>query len=196
MIPGMIDRRNLRYVRGVGLPRLVARLFPKRAVRRERHKSQYAFVFGPVAVVVRYWEERLVWTEAGARVDLRRVEPVTGKAHRDGAAGFCVLPVAGGGIWRADLFTMVSGGDGKPHHHFHPRFTRTGVGERAFDPTLSADPVGWTMARLTDLRGLLIDAGAGDVVDRVDYDEHQRALPLIRRAIEACMTPPPRPHRR
>jgi hypothetical protein len=45
------------------------------------------------------------------------------------------------------------------------------------------------MDRLQELRTLLETSGAGDLVDRVDYDEVSRALPAIRAAIEASFEP-------
>src|SRR5436853_6317933 len=88
--------------------RAITRVAPRRAVRQERQKSYYAFVFGPVAVTVRHWEEYGLDVEGGARVELRRCEPVVGPAHRDGAAGFRVLPVGEGGIWRAAIIMVIS----------------------------------------------------------------------------------------
>lgn len=68
---------------------------------------KYVFVLGPVAVTVQHWEERFSELEAGARVEVRRVEPFVGERDRPGAAGFRVMPVSEGGIWRADLFVVV-----------------------------------------------------------------------------------------
>ncbi len=168
--------------------RAISRVAPGHAVRQERQKSCYAFVFGPVAVTVRYWEEFGLDVEGGARVELRRCEPVVGPAHRDGAAGFRVLPVGEGGIWRADLFTVISRPSHEPRYHYHPRFARQDVGRRVFDPALTADPVGWTVRKLEDLRSLLIESGAADIADVVDYDAHTAAMPVIRQSIECCLT--------
>jgi hypothetical protein len=187
----MVSR--LESVRTFVWRRAVARFAPQRAVRQERHKSYYAFVFGPVALTVRYWEEHDLDVEAGARVELRRCEPDVGRAHRDGAAGFRVQSVVKGGIWRADLFRVVSRPGGEPRFHYHPHFSRRGVGRRVFDPALTADPVGWTEHKLADLRSLLDKSGAGDIADEVDYDSFAAAMPLIRRAIEHCLEAPPKP---
>lgn len=148
---------------------------------------KYVFVFGRLAVVVRYWEERGDVVEGGARVELRRVEESTAEPHRPGAAGFRVLPLVEGGIWRADLFTVLSrpGNEGCFHHH--PHFRDGDVGPRVFDDDMAADPVGWTTRRLADLPALLDAAGAGDVTASVDLDEFATALPAMRAAMQACL---------
>jgi hypothetical protein len=90
---------------------------------------KHVFVNGRVAIVVRYWEERASIVDGGARIEIRRVEERTGARHRPGAAGFSVLPVSEGGVWRADLFTVISDG-GKPCFHYHPKFEDDDVGLR------------------------------------------------------------------
>ena len=148
---------------------------------------KYVFVLGPVAVVVQHWEERFSELESGARVEVRRVEPSTGERDRAGAAGFRVLPVSGGGIWRADLFVVVDPPTGEPRYHHHPRFAGGDVGPRVFDPDMGADPPGWTMARLADLPGLLTECGAADLAAAVDPSHLSAALPAVRAAIDACL---------
>ena len=147
---------------------------------------KFVFVNGRVAVTVRYWEERGEVTDGGARVELRRVDQVEGLNHRAGAAGFTVLPVSNGGLWRADLF-MVLSDPGTPCFHYHPRFENNDVGKRCFEDELTADPGSWIASQLADITGLLERCGAGDLVPSVDLDEHQRALPLILAAIDACL---------
>jgi hypothetical protein len=149
---------------------------------------KYAFIFGRVAVTVRYWEQRSDEVEAGARIEVRRVEEAIGDAHRDGAAGFCVLPVSDGGIWRADLFTVISRPGNEPRHHHHPQFEHGHVGDRVFEPELYADPVGWTERKLRDFRTLLVENGAADIADSVDYEEFAAAMPAIRSAIDASLS--------
>ncbi len=148
---------------------------------------KYVFVMGPVAVVVQHWEERFSELESGARVEVRRAEPSTGERDRPGAAGFRVLPVSEGGIWRADLFVVVDPPTSEPRYHHHPRFAGGDVGPRVFDPGIAADPPGWTMARLADLPGLLTGCGAGDLAAVVDPSHLSEALPAIRTAIDACL---------
>ncbi len=149
----------------------------------------YVFVLGPVAVTVRHWEERFSELESGARVEVRRVEPSVGDRDRAGAAGFRVLPVSHGGIWRADLFVVIDPPGGEPRYHHHPRFAGGDVGPRVFDPDMQADPAGWTQSRLADLPALLAGCGAGDLAAGVDPDHLAQALPAIRAAIDACLTP-------
>ena len=149
---------------------------------------KYVFVVGPVAVVVQHWEERFSELESGARVEVRRVEPSVGERDRPGAAGFRVLPVSEGGIWRADLFVVVDPLTSEPRYHHHPRFAGGDVGPRVFDPDLDADPPGWTEARLADLPGLLTECGAADLAAAVDPGRLSEALPAIRAAIDACLT--------
>ena len=147
---------------------------------------EYVFVFGPVAVIVTRCEVPIgPETEAGARVELRRAEVVPG--NRPGTEGLRVLSVTEGGIWRADLLTLVDPPTDEPRYHYHPEYHSGDVGERVFDPDLTADPPGWTMRKLGDFRALLVESGAADVADRVDYDEVAGALPAISAAIDACL---------
>jgi hypothetical protein len=148
---------------------------------------KYVFVNGRAAIVIRYWEERGRLADGGARVEIRRVEQVEGPRHRPGAAGFTVGPVGGGtGIWRADLF-MVLSQPGTPCFHYHPQFESDDVGERVFEPDMAADPRKWIAARLADITGLLEKAGAADVAASMDLEEHERSLPLMLAAVDACL---------
>ena len=155
----------------------------------------YAFVLGPLAVTVRYWEEHDVEdegeVEAGARVELRRVDETVGRAHRPGAEGFTVQPVSHGGLWRADLFTRIQPPDDEPRFHHHPSFRDDDVGTRDFDPEIAEDPVGWTLTQLRDLPRLLDRAGAGDLADQVDRRHLEQVLPAVRAAIDTCLASRP-----
>lgn len=151
---------------------------------------KYAFIFGRVGITVRYWEERNEEIEGGCRVDVRRVEQRLGAKHRAGAAGFCVLPVSEGGIWRSDLLTLLSRPGREPRHHHHPRFEDGDVGRRVFVRDMTDDPKAWTMAKLHDLRALLEESGAEDLAASVDYTEYETALPAIEAAIDACLALP------
>lgn len=154
----------------------------------------YMFMFGPVAVTVRYWEERGDEVEAGARVEVRRAEEVVGTHDRPGAAGWRIGPVSDGGLWRCDLLTVIDPPNGEPRHHHHPAFCDGDVGRRVFDTELTSDPVGWTMAKLVDLPALLVSCGATDLAERVDTSAVERALPAVRSAIEACLHEQPQAH--
>jgi hypothetical protein len=154
---------------------------------KEGTAMKYIFVNGRVAIVVRYWEQSGGGVaEGGARVDLRRVEQVEGRQHREGAAGLTVAPVGDGGIWRADLF-MVLSEPGTSRFHYHPKFTDGDVGDRFTADDLTADPRGWIADQLGDIAGLLEASGAGNLVRSVDLTEHQRALPLILASVDACL---------
>lgn len=145
----------------------------------------HAFIFGPIAITVGYWVQSGVETESGARVEIRRVDHDDLPAAPAGVAGFRVLPVSQG-IWRADLFRNQ---DDEIIYHYHPHFEKGDVGERYLDEALTADPVGWVIAQLADLRPLLIDSGARDLVDQVDYPAVEQALPTVRRAISDAFEP-------
>ena len=151
---------------------------------------KYVFVNGRVAVIVRYWEQHGPVVDGGARVELRRVEQVEGENHRAGAAGFTVLPVSDGGLWRADLF-MVLSEPGTPCFHYHPRFEHQDVGHRFTEDELTASPRQWIAARLTDITGTLDRAGAGDLVPSLDLEQHRRALPAMLAAVDACLAEVP-----
>jgi hypothetical protein len=146
----------------------------------------HAYVFGPIVITVGYWVQRGVDTESGARVEIRRVEYEDIPGTAAGVAGLRFLPVSAG-IWRADLFRDQND---NIIYHYHPHFEKGDVGERSLDERLTADPVGWVMERLADLRSVLIDSGAGDIADAVPYAEVDAVLPTIRVAIEASFTPP------
>lgn len=148
------------------------------------------FINGRVAIVIRYWEQRGDVTEAGARIDIRRVTQVEGEAHRPGAAGATIQPVGGGGgIWRADLFVVLE--DGTGCFHYHPAFRDNDVGDRFEDDGLAEDPRGWIEARLRDLPGLLARAGANELTPSVDMHTHLRTMPLMMVAVDAALAQVP-----
>ena len=145
----------------------------------------HAYIIGPIAITAGHWVQRGADTESGARVEIRRVEHEDIPGAPAGVAGLRLLPVSAG-IWRADLFRDQ---DGNVIYHYHPNFEKGDVGERSFDDRLTADPVGFVIDRLRNLRTLLETSGAGDLVNRVNYAEVERSLPVIRAAIEASFEP-------
>lgn len=148
----------------------------------------YAYIMGRVAVTVRDWVERGDEVEAGARLEVRRVDKVTlPRRHRPGAEGWRVASVGEGGIWRSDILSVV-GGERQPRYHHHPDFSDGDVGPRVFDDDMALDPVTWTMDRISDLPALLIASGAGDLAAEVNPDEVAEALPLIEESIRACLS--------
>lgn len=145
------------------------------------------FVNGRLSIVVRYWEEHIgPIVDGGVRVELRRVSEVTGRKHRAGAAGFTVAPVSDGGLWRADLFAVLTE-PGKHSFHFHPEPANDDVGKRMWDDDLRCDPQGWIAGQLGDLPALLRSCGAEDLLASVDLEEHRRALPVILMAVNTCL---------
>lgn len=151
----------------------------------------YMFMFGAVAITVRYWEETGDDIEGGARVEVRRAGEVIGEHHRPGAAGWRIGPVSEAGIWRSDLLRVISKPGAEPRFHHHPAFHDGDVGPRVFDPALSSDPVEWTIAKLADMPALLRAAGATDIADEIDTVAVDRALPAIRSAIMVCLEQTP-----
>jgi hypothetical protein len=84
-------------------------------------------------------------------------------------------------IWRADLLESVAGPPGSfDRTHHHPVFRGWEPGHRRFVEALSADPLGWVGDRLSDLDGLLEQAGIGrDELDPADAAALKTAVPEI-----------------
>ena len=155
--------------------------------QRSGGEQVYAFILGPVAITVRYWEERDREVEGGARIEVRRVTEAIGDRHRPGAAGWRIEPVASGGLWRSDILTVISRPGNEVRYHHHPEFRDGDVGRRVFDPEMTADPVGFTIARLADLPQVLLQAGAPELAEQVNRSEVDSVLPAVRDAIHACL---------
>jgi hypothetical protein len=107
--------------------------------------------------------------EHGVRLEVRLLErpPLTGSVY---AAQPVVIDRP---IWRADLLETVDGPPGSwDRTHHHPSFRGWEPGRRQYDPELSADPIAWVAARLSDLPGLLAGASlADDTVGPTDVAE-------------------------
>lgn len=83
-------------------------------------------------------------------------------------------------IWRADLLESVANPGSLDRAHHHPRFQQWEPGSRQFDEQMTADPVGWVGTRLSDLDGLLAEAGVpADTVGPADADDLRAAAPEI-----------------
>jgi hypothetical protein len=147
---------------------------------------KHVFVNGRIATIIRYWEEHLDEVEGGARVELRRVDPVESANRRPGTAGFRVGPVDDGGLWRADLFVNLNR-PGVGIFHYHPEFFDGDVGWRSEEGLVGADPRTWIEEQLTDTVGLVERCGGGDLLRSFDPDENRRALPMMMLAVDTSL---------
>jgi hypothetical protein len=145
---------------------------------------KYAWIFGRVAVLVEYFEQiGPDEIEGGARVEIRRVEKELVPGAAPAVSGFRVLPVSDG-IWRADLFHLLNKPGDNPIYHYHPNFGDGDVGEREFEPGLTADHLGWALEQVADLKGLLREAGHAELAADVDDDELEAILPQVKAALQ------------
>ncbi len=144
------------------------------------------FVNGRLAIIVEYWEQHSAQIESGARVELRSVQPVLGRTDRLGTEGFSVGSIGDAGLWRADLFAVVSQ-PGTPAFHYHSHLADGDVGGRELDRRLDRDPRGWIADQLGDLPSLLGRCGADDLLAGLDLDEHHRALPSMLAAVDSAL---------
>jgi hypothetical protein len=129
----------------------------------------YAFGFDRIGVVVSdlYFldpnpGEGQEGAERGVRLEVRMLDP-----GQPMGSIYAARPITvDRPIWRGDLLESVAGPPGSfDRTHHHPAFDGWEPGRRVFVQELSADPLPWVAARLSDLDGLLADAGvdAGEV---------------------------------
>lgn len=152
----------------------------------------YAFGFERVGVVVSdlYFVDPDPYpgqegAERGVRLELRMLE----RGELKGSI-YSAQPIAvGRPIWRADLLESVAGPAGSfDRTHHHPAFSGWEPGGRQFVEELSANPVEWVGARLSDLDGLLAGAGAAaDEVDPSDAASLRSAVPEILDAVRRLL---------
>jgi hypothetical protein len=119
----------------------------------------YSFVYSQVAVLVRHWFEIGLTDgvlEHGARLELRLLEPQPHRGTESAAQRFVIdRPV-----WRADLFDRLDRPAGTfSAAHFHPRFEGDEPSDRVFREELTADPLAWAEAQLSDLKAIADAAG-------------------------------------
>ena len=155
----------------------------------ERSRLTYAFLFERFAVTVKQWIEHAPGgDERGARVEIQRLE-----AHPTGSQ-YATVPLAlTEPVWRADLFTLISGAPGNfDSAHYHPHFDGLEPSERYWADDLPGDPVAWLSTQLTDhLDALLLAGGAQDLAGGPEADDVRAAVPDILDRVRRCMSPTP-----
>jgi hypothetical protein len=123
----------------------------------------YAFGFDRIGVVVSdlYFldpspGEGQEGAERGVRLEVRMLDPGEPMGSIYAARPITVDRP----IWRGDLLESVAGPPGSfDRTHHHPAFDGWEPGRRVFVQELSADPLTWVATRLSDLDGLLAEAG-------------------------------------
>jgi hypothetical protein len=123
--------------------------------------------------------------ERGVRLELRVLD-------RDELKGsqYSAQPISvGQPIWRVDLLESVAGTPGSfDRTHHHPAFTGWEPGRRKFDRELSQDPIAWLAVKLSDLPGVLKDAGvSADVAGPDDAEALRREVPEILETTEELL---------
>jgi hypothetical protein len=123
--------------------------------------------------------------ERGVRLELR----VLDRGELRGTQ-YSAQPIAAGQpLGRVDLLESAGGEPGSfDRTHHHPVFTGWEPGPRTFDRDLSRDPIRWLAARLSDLPGVLEQAGvAGGVVSSQVMGPVAFPLPEILQATEELL---------
>lgn len=115
--------------------------------------------------------------ERGVRLEVRMLD-------RDELKGsiYSAQPITiGQPVWRADLLESVAGRPGSfDRTHHHPAFRGWEPGRRVFVDELSARPLDWLGAKLSDLEGLLAEAGiAAGEADAADAASLRDCVPEI-----------------
>ena len=123
--------------------------------------------------------------EHGVRLEVRVLERGELRGSQYSAQPISV----GQPIWRVDLLESVKGEPGSfDRTHHHPAFTGWEPGRRKFDRDLSRDPMQYLAVRLSDLPGVLQEAGVdADVASREDAETLRREVPEILQATEELL---------
>jgi hypothetical protein len=123
--------------------------------------------------------------EHGVRLEVRMLQPgeLTGSIYSSRP-----ITVAEP-VWRADLLESADGPPGSFNRtHHHPNVHGWEPGHRVFDRELSADPVGWVGSVLSDLEGLLKQAGIeSDDTLAADADKLRETVPEVCRAVSTML---------
>jgi hypothetical protein len=145
---------------------------------------------GPVAVTTNYWEEYQEdgTEEIGCRLQLRRLREIASEIpppqpRRDATWWHIDEP-----LWRADLFTTVGSTTALDASHYHPTFSGVQPCERVFVDEIFPDPHAWMVSRLSDLRGMLEEAGHPELAAELDDGDIAQAMPAILSALATTLT--------
>jgi hypothetical protein len=147
--------------------------------------DQIGVVLGDIYFVDPHPDKGQEGPEHGVRLELRVIErePLQGSIYS-------AQPISvGQPIWRVDLLESVEGTPGSfDRTHHHPAFTGWEPGHRVFVRELSQDPIQWLAAKLSDLPGVLKDAGvSADIASPDDAVDLRRELPEILQATEELL---------
>jgi hypothetical protein len=114
--------------------------------------------------------------ERGVRLEVRMLE----RGELKGSI-YSAQPIAvDQPIWRADLLESVASAHGSfDRTHHHPAFRGWEPSQRHFVEELSANPLEWVGARLSDLDALLVEAGIPTEVGAEDAASLREAVPEI-----------------
>jgi hypothetical protein len=115
--------------------------------------------------------------ERGVRLEVRMLD--RGDLH---GSVYSAQPIGvGKPIWRADLLERVEGPPGSfDRTHHHPVFTGWEPSKRTYVDALSANPIDWVGAHLSNLDAMLDEAGVDkDEIEPGDDERLRRAVPEI-----------------
>ena len=123
--------------------------------------------------------------EHGVRLELRMLE----RGELQGTQYSAQPITVGQPLWRVDLLETVTGEPGSFNRtHHHPAFTDWEPGRRTFDRDLSRDPMQWLAVKLSDLPGVLKEAGVDPgVAGPEDAEDLRREVPEILQATEELL---------
>ena len=151
----------------------------------------YAFAFERIAVVagdLYFVDPRpgkgQEGPEQGVRLEVRHIEP--GELR---GSIYSARPIAiEAPIWRADLLESVDHPASLDRAHHHPKFRGWEPGRRQYVEEMTADPVAFVGKRLSDLEGLLEEAGVDrGAVAPTDADNLRQAVPEITEAVQRLL---------
>lgn len=92
-------------------------------------------------------------------------------------------------VWRADLLESADGIPGSLNRaHHHPGMRGWEPGKRVYERALNNDPVGFVGMMLSDLEGLLVQAGIEvDATLSADAERLRGAVPDVQRAVHSML---------